>query len=124
MSIVYFAVNDVWEIHKKVLKISGGLDGFKDKQAISQVCDFIQNDIYYPAFVDKLAYIIFSISKNHFFNDGNKRTSLAVASYFLLINGYDKKIGLFMQDMEIYIVELVENKINRDDLIEILKRYL
>ena len=75
-------------------------------------------------FLEKLSYIIFSISKNHFFNDGNKRTALMCGAYFLSINGYREKIDLYITDMETYIVELVEGKISREELIEILKKYI
>ena len=101
----YFDIENVALIHEKVLKKSGGLLGFKDEGGISQVCDFVQNDLYYPTFLEKLSYIIFSISKNHFFNDGNKRTALMCGAYFLSINGYREKIDLYITDMEIYVVE-------------------
>ena len=65
--IEYFEVSDILKIHNKVLKLSGGLKGYKDKLGLKKVCDFVQNDLYYPEFLDKLEYIIFSISKNHFF---------------------------------------------------------
>ena len=120
----YFDIENVALIHEKVLKKSGGLLGFKDEGGISQVCDFVQNDLYYPTFLEKLSYIIFSISKNHFFNDGNKRTALMCGAYFLLINGYRKKIDLYITDMETYVVELVEGKISREELIELLKKYI
>ena len=61
--IEYFDVESIEEIHNDILKISQGLKGFKDKQEISKVCDFVQNDLYYPTFVEKLAYIIFSIHR-------------------------------------------------------------
>lgn len=122
--IEYFDVEYIEEIHNDILKISQGLKGFKDKQEISKVCDFVQNDLYYPTFVEKLAYIIFSISKNHFFNDGNKRTALACGTYFLLLNGYKEKIDLYVTEMETHVVDLVEGKISRKELIEILKRYI
>lgn len=67
MDIKYFDVEKVWEIHKEVLDVSGGLSGYKNKNGISQICDFMQNDIYYPSLIDKLEYLIFSIAKNHFF---------------------------------------------------------
>ena len=67
---------------------------------------------------------IFSISKNHFFNDGNKRTSIAVGAYFLIENGYDEKITEYIRDMEDLVVEFVENKINREDFKEKLKKYV
>ena len=124
MMIEYFNIENIALIHEKVLKKSGGLQGFKDRGGISQVCDFVQNDLYYPTFIEKLSYVIFSISKNHFFNDGNKRTALMCGAYFLLINGYEKTIDLYITEMEIYIVELVEGKISREKLIEILKKYI
>ena len=124
MDIKYFDVEKVWEIHKEVLEVSGGLSGYKDKNGISQICDFMQNDLYYPGFVDKLEYLIFSIAKNHFFNDGNKRTSIATGTLFLSINGYNEKLDLYIEEMEYYIIELVENKLTREQFKEILKRYL
>lgn len=119
----YFNVERIEEIHNKVINKSGGLDGFKDKNGISQIIDFMKNDLYYPTFEEKLGYLMFSISKNHFFNDGNKRTSISVGAYFLVINGYTKKIDLFITDMEDYIIELVENKISRDEFNKLLKKY-
>ena len=65
-----------------------------------------------------------SRSKNHFFNDGNKRTSIAVGAYFLIENGYDEKITEYIRDMEDLVVEFVENKINREDFKEKLKKYV
>jgi death-on-curing family protein len=120
----YFNTERIFKIHEKALKKSGGLQGFKDKDGISKVCDFVQNDDYYPTFEEKLSYIIFSISKNHFFNDGNKRTALVCGAYFLIINGYKRKIDLYMTDMETHVVELVERKIDNKELIEILKKYI
>lgn len=120
----YFDIENVALIHEKVLKKSGGLLGFKDEGGISQVCDFVQNDLYYPTFLEKLSYIIFSISKNHFFNDGNKRTALMCGACFLSINDYREKIDLYITDMETYVVELVEGKISREELIELLKKYI
>ena len=45
-------------------------------------------------------------------------------AYFLSINGYREKIDLYITDMETYIVELVEGKISREELIELLKKYI
>jgi len=122
--IKYFEVCDILKIHSKVLELSGGLEGYKDKSGIEKVCDFVQNDLCYPEFLDKLTYIIFSISKNHFFNDGNKRTSIAVGAYFLIEKGYDEKITEYIRDMEDLVIEFVENKINREDFKEKLKKYV
>ena len=58
------------------------------------------------------------------YNDGNKRTSIAVGAYFLIENGYDEKITEYIRDMEDLVVEFVENKTNREDFKEKLKKYV
>jgi hypothetical protein len=50
--------------------------------------------------VDNLTYLIFALVKFHVFNDGNKRSSIALGTYLLELNGYNitKK---FVMEMEI-----------------------
>ena len=36
--IKYFEVCDILKIHNKVLELSGGLEGYKDKSRIEKVC--------------------------------------------------------------------------------------
>ena len=36
--IEYFEVSNILKIHNKVLKLSGGLKGYKDKSGIEKVC--------------------------------------------------------------------------------------
>ena len=42
----------------------------------------------YPSLPDKAAALIWSITKNHPFNDGNKRAALTTAYTFLAFNGH------------------------------------
>jgi len=42
----------------------------------------------------------------------------------LIENGYDEKITEYIRDMEDLVVEFVENKINREDFKEKLKKYV
>lgn len=57
--------------------------------------EHIKNDDYYPDFQSKLCHLVFSVNKNHAFIYGNKRSSLALGSYFLQINGYDYCLNRF-----------------------------
>lgn len=121
--IKYFGVEKILEIHQNIINISGGLRGYKDEKGISQIIDFMSNDLYYPTFIEKLGYMIFSISQNHFFNDGNKRTALISGLYFLTLNGYLEKLDLYVIEMETYIIDLVENKLTREEFNKILEKY-
>jgi death-on-curing protein len=42
----------------------------------------------YPTVIDKAAALFHSLSRNHAFVDGNKRTSLVALLMFLRLNGY------------------------------------
>ena len=48
----------------------------------------------YPSISDKAAFYMFQIISNHVFSDGNKRTGLHIALYFLVINGFRLKSDL------------------------------
>ena len=61
--IKYFEVYDILKIHNKVLELSRGLEGYKDKSGIEKVCDFVQNDLYYPEFLvyQKITFLMMEI---------------------------------------------------------------
>lgn len=42
----------------------------------------------YRNFVERVAYCLYHLNRDHPFSDGNKRTSLLVTYYFLMWNGY------------------------------------
>lgn len=121
---VYFTSEELKVLHHNIIKNSKGLFGYVTENEIEKVCHFVQEDIYYPNFEDKVEYLMFSLSKNHFFNDGNKRTALFAGLYFLKLNNciIDEKI--FLVKFEIEILKLVENKINRTEFKKIIKKYL
>lgn len=68
----YFDIELVIEIHDIIIDQSGGLPGIKDEGQLESVLCHIQNDIYYPTFIDKLTHLVHSIIMFHMFNDGNK----------------------------------------------------
>ena len=51
---------------------------------------FVQNDEYYPDFYLKTAYLFLSITKGHYFSNGNKRLAAALTSFFLVVNQYEQ----------------------------------
>lgn len=88
---------------------------------MESVLYFIQNNDYYPTFEEKIGHLVFAVAKNHAFLDGNKRSSIALGSLFLKINGYpDFIVDNFMEKMETVVLVTVINKITKEDLIEII----
>jgi death-on-curing protein len=120
----YFDVSHAIDTHDWIIEKSGGLSGIKDLGQLESPLAHIQNDLYYPHMEDKLTHLVFSINKNHAFNDGNKRSSLALGAYFLELNGYDYVIQRFIQDMENVVVWVADNVFHKNLLLEIITSIL
>jgi len=121
---LYFDVHHALDAHKMVIQKSGGLAGVKNQGYIESILHHIQDDVYYPDFIDKLVHLVYSVIKIHAFNDGNKRASLALGSFFLEINGYDFCVNTFNQKMENIVVWVAENKIEKELLKELIESIL
>ncbi|MGB4775207.1 MAG: Fic family protein, partial [Daejeonella sp.] len=67
-----------------------------------------------------LTHLIFSFNKFHAFNDGNKRTSIAMGAFFLEVNGLDFFVDKFIIEMENIAVSVADNVIEKELLLEII----
>jgi death-on-curing protein len=80
----------------------------------------IQNDDYYPNFVDKLTHLFFCACEFHCFEDGNKRIAIALSAQFLLFNGYMGVAKDFFGNMENISYQVAAGKIKKDLLLKIM----
>ena len=94
--------------------------GTRDVGLIDSTLEHVQNDFFYPELEDKVTHLIFSFNKNHSFNDGNKRSSIALAAYFLTINDLESLVPKFILEMENIVVDVADNVIDRDLLSELV----
>lgn len=120
MACNYFTTAYAIKIHDKIIEISGGASGVKTYGNVDSPLEHIQNDDYYPTFEDKLTHLVFSFNKFHAFNDGNKRTSIAMGAFFLEINGLEVLVDKFIIEMENIAVTVADNIIDKDLLQEII----
>jgi|SRR5690554_4932685 len=120
MEFKYFDINHAIEVQDYIIENSGGRKGILNIGLLSSVLEHVQNDFYYPDLESKVCHLFYSINKNHAFNDGNKRSSIVLSSYFLEINGCDAIVSKFMQEMENIAVHVADNKIDKDLLFEII----
>lgn len=104
-----------------MLEITGGLAGYNETQIayLDSALEQIQNDDYYPNFIDKITHIIFSCVKFHPFLDGNKRSALYLGYHFANINAVVCNRDYFTT-MEEIVVKIAENSVLKDELKEIL----
>lgn len=104
-----------------IIDISGGgFYGLLDIDQLGSVLYHIQNDIYYPTFLDKITHLFFCSNKFHCFQDGNKRISIALSAHFLILNGYMYCVGKFMKEMENISYHLAAGRINKELLRDII----
>lgn len=120
VTFIYFDLEYAVKEHDFIIEYSGGLIGAKNLGLLEATLEFVQDDNYYPELEDKVSYLFYSINKNHAFNDGNKRSSIALSAYFLEINGLGIIASKFITLMENIAVDVADNVIGRDLLKEIV----
>src|SRR5687768_16180909 len=82
----YLTVIDVLAIHEDQIERFGGASGIRDR-GLLEAALFRPQTGYYADLIDEAAALWESLSQNHPFIDGDKRTAFAVAFAFLVING-------------------------------------
>lgn len=122
----YFDINEAIELHDIIMSEIGGKHGFNESQIslLDSVLSSIQNDDYYPSFIDKLTHLIFSCVKFHPFLDGNKRSAIFLAIFFMELNDKADIYEEFAALMEDVLVEVAAGSISKDELRLIIGEFI
>ena len=83
----YLTVDDVLGIHEDSIEAFGGSPGVRDRNGLESAVMRPQCG-YYSGVIAEAAALWESLSQNHPFVDGNKRTAIASMAAHLGINGY------------------------------------
>jgi death on curing protein len=122
MGLTYLTLEQALEIHEKTIDVSGGgTAGLIDAGPLESVLQHIQNDVYYPDFIDKITHLFFSANKFHCFQDGNKRIAISLSAQFLLMNGYLYCTSRFFAEMENVSYHVAAGRIDKDLLRDIIE---
>ena len=106
MTYDYIRVDDVLAIHADQIERYGGSQGLRDP-GLLEAALFRPQTGYYPSLVDEAAALWESLSQNHPFVDGNKRTAFAATYAFLFINGL--RIVARDEDAQEFVLGLYES---------------
>ncbi|MCK9312717.1 MAG: Fic family protein [Eubacteriales bacterium] len=119
--IIYITPEQARITHAKTIEYSGGgtLEEL-DFGKLEGVLYHIQNDAWYPTFIDKLTHLFFCTCQFHCFADGNKRLAITLSSLFLLQNGYLGIAQTFLAKTENIILNVAASKIDKDLLHKIM----
>lgn len=121
----YITIEEALDIHIKTVENSGGgMTQCIDRNRLESILNHIQNDDYYPEFVDKLTHLFFCACQFHCFADGNKRIAITLSTQFLLKNGYMFIAKDFISKMENISYHVAAGKINKELVYKIMKLVL
>lgn len=89
---VFLTAQQVLFIHARLIDETGGEHGIRDlgllQSAVARPRATFDGKELYPELFQKAAALVQSLSQNHPFVDGNKRTAITAAALFLHQNGY------------------------------------
>ena len=119
---IYITPEQARITHEKTIQYSGGgtLEEL-DFGKLESVLYNIQNDDWYPTFVDKLTHLFFCTCQFHCFADGNKRLAITLSTLFLLLNGYLSIAEIFLSKTENISLNVAASKIDKELLRKIME---
>jgi len=99
----YMKVVDVIAVHDRQIEVFGGGTGLRDKGALESAIHRPQTG-YYSDLIQEAAAFWESLSQNHPFVDGNKRTAIVSTLAFLKVNGVqltatDTEVLVFVREL-------------------------
>lgn len=101
----YLSVQEIIVINTEAVRRFGGTYGIRDAGALEAAVGRPQTG-YYKDIVEEAAALFESLSQNHPFIDGNKRTAITATAVFLMTNGY--KLSFDESEMYTWLMHLYE----------------
>ncbi|MCS9991203.1 type II toxin-antitoxin system death-on-curing family toxin [Weissella confusa] len=107
----YLTEQDLIYINKSVVEEVGGTNfGVQYEHGLSLVVEQPRQVVFghelYDSIWKKAAFIMQKVTKKHIFVDGNKRTAIMAAFYFLDINGYRLLSGFDIHEAESFVLSV------------------
>jgi len=122
----WVSAESVIEIHKMVTASTGGSQGVRSLGALesalnSPLATFDGADLY-PDIVEKVAMLLNSITNNHPFIDGNKRTAFVVTATILEDNGY--KTQFTQEEVVSFMLQIAQGNVNQTEIKQWLDEHI
>lgn len=126
MTIRYLTQTELIEINKYAVQQVGGITfGVQSKAALQVIVKQPQQVVFghelYPTIWLKAAFILQKITKKHVFIDGNKRTAIQSALYFLMINGHQVKDDRVVNSADQFMLSVTNSPDSEDTMLMVAK---
>jgi len=121
----YITGEELLAFNARLLDISGGMQGVRDIDLFLSLLERPKTVIggveMFKIVFDKAAVYYQSIAKYHVFLDGNKRTSVTVAVFFLHQNGFE--FTGTNKDVEEFTLSVVVDRLEIEEIAKWLKKH-
>jgi len=118
----YLTLAEVLAMHADLIDRYGGTQGVRDRGMLEAALYRPQTG-YYSDLIEEAAALWESLSQNHAFLDGNKRTAFAAAYTFLAING--ARLNADAEETAEFLTSLYEtNQLSFDKLVPWLRSHV
>ncbi|MCU1348469.1 MAG: hypothetical protein JWO56_1499 [Acidobacteria bacterium] len=120
----YLTIEEVEELHDRLIKQSGGASGLRDRGSLEssllQPLQSFGGHELYPSLAEKAAALGFFLIQNHPFLDGNKRIGHAAVEAILMLNGHE--LSGSVDEQEEIILGVARGESSREQFTEWVKK--
>ena len=121
----FLTVEQVLAIHSRMMQEFGGESSVRDlgllESAVMIPAAWFEHRYLHDGLPAMAAAYLFHLCRNHPFGDGNKRTALASAEIFLLLNGH--LLSASDAALEGLTLGMAEGRISKDKSIQFFRRH-
>ena len=111
-------------IHMRMITEFGGASALRDQglleSAVMMPTAAFSNVYLHKNISEMAAAYLFHICKNHAFVDGNKRTALATAEMFLILNGH--RLNATDNELERITLGVADGSIGKEELKKLFRK--
>ena len=123
---VFLSVDDVLEIHRRVIDAFGGDIGLRDwgllESAVAMPRSTFDGNELHATLAQKAAAYHYHLCANHPFVDGNKRVAVVAAELFLLANG--RELPASDQEIGDLTMGVADGRLSKAQVVEFFERYV
>ena len=113
------SIKDMIEVHDQIIDEFGGDRGIVSESSLHYIIEHATKNKYNEDFFTLLTKILRSITIDHPFVDGNKRTGLVIVESVLQEN--DMILDMSEKEKEDFILNVAKLKLSEEDIKKILK---
>jgi death-on-curing protein len=122
----FLTLDHVLAIHQRMIAEFGGDPEVRDygllESAVAMPSAAFGGEFLHDGVPAMAAAYLFHICKNHAFVDGNKRTAVASAEVFILLNGM--LLNASNKELEKLTLEVAQGKVSKDEAIAFFRKHV